>query len=212
MAETLEAWLTRQLRSVSEDGKSTRAIRLCAGDGGETWERWDAPLRKEEGGPGPEKLAEIIEEVIRGSAEEWPAKSTVQIMIAAEDGEGIVRAKRLQSVRGKSQTSNGAALGGEALQHAEASRAHADTTKTLLAIAQTQNKGLAEHNQNLMEKLEILIEKLLNEKLEHMMESAANAEGGKPVLDEELTKAFLDKLGPLAEMLINTYGPKGPPS
>jgi hypothetical protein len=138
MAETLESWITRQLKVVDEDGRATAQILLQAGDGGQVWDRWDKPLRSEEGGPGPHDLATLIDEVINGAAEEWPAKKSHQVMLTALDGNGAERGRWVKSVKGKSQTASGSMLASESVQHASAMQMHVETMKVLLGASNHQ--------------------------------------------------------------------------
>lgn len=138
MAETLEAWLTRQLRTVEEDGKCTCQLLLQAGDGGQVWDRWDMPLRQEEGGPGAYALSTLISEVIDGAAEEWPASRMHQVMVTALDRSGGDRGRWVKSVKGKSKTASHTMLASESVQHAAAMQAQVETTKVLLAACNNQ--------------------------------------------------------------------------
>lgn len=200
MAESLEAWITRQLRLVEESGKSTRAFRLCAADTGKTWERFDSPLRlEEEGGLGPAKLAEEMELVIRNTSEEVPARTTFQVSVVAEDGEGLERATFVKSVRGRSTTANGAILGGEHMHLAQAGQVHTEITKSLLGMQHTVNASLQKQNERQTEQINFLIETLTEKRIE----KALNDEEQKEDVAEKMTHALSEQVGPLMEMVMN---------
>lgn len=196
--ETIEAWVTRQLREVAEDGKSVRSIRITSGEEGRQWERFDAPLREEEGGPGPAKLAEMIEELIKGFSEEWPAKRTVQVHITAYDAEGLEKSTYPKSVRGRSATAKDSVLGGEALGIAQASLVHTEATKALLTLQMTQNKAIANQLATSYETNNFLIEKLVEEKIDRALQDQSNA----PDVAEKLAESLAEQLGPLSEMIL----------
>lgn len=185
MAESLEAFLERALRTVEESGKSTRAIRLTVAETGETFERWDSPLTKEAGGPGPAKLAEDIEDLIRSYAESFPAKSQVQMAIIAEDGEGSAKSRHIRTVRGTNQEAKRSILGGDT-SLAEGARIHVETTRSLLNTMVANYNLLGQQVKAQMDTNAALMSLLLSERLEHA-ETRGDAEMN-PVMAQLLAK------------------------
>jgi len=170
MAETIEMWLTRQLRDVEEDGKETATIQLVAGDANSVLDRWDKPLRHSEGGPKIRELTELIQEIISSNAETWSAKRTHAVTVIALDGHGIERARYPLQVRGKSQSAQANMNASESVQHASAMQAHVETMRTLLGAATHQNQLLSEQNEKLMHTVTTLTGQLLSQKIEKALE------------------------------------------
>ena len=203
MAEPLEMWLTRQLREVEEDGRSTKTIKLIAGE--RPWERWDAPLLEEHGGPGPRKLAELIEELLKAIAEEAPARQGVPCMVLALDGKGEERATWLKTVKGTAK-GNGSAnsFSSEAMNYAEAGKVHMQTTKELL---QMQNATLAnafKQNAQLMESNQALTQMVVNMNVQN----ALTKQEFQPGLNEEIVKSLAEKVPQLLELFGAMVQPK----
>lgn len=138
MAETIESFVARKLKDVSEEGKTTVQFLLQAGDSLKVIDRWDRPLRTEEGGPGPAALAQMISDVIDSAAQEWPAKRMHQVTITAFDQNGAESGMLTRSIKGGSQTATGSALASESVQHAAAMQMHTATMGTLLGAANAQ--------------------------------------------------------------------------
>ena len=200
MAETLESFLDRQLRVVDESGKNTRTIRLCVADTGETFERWDSPLRVEEQGPGAERLAHDIEELVRGYAETFPAKSRVQMKIVAEDGEGSARGIHVKTVAGTNQDAKRSILGGDT-SLAEGARIHVETTRHLMNSMVSHINLLSQHNLQQMQQNQQLMLMLANERLE----AAQNVDDSKA--QQEQMMDILGRLsqgaGPLVQLIVD---------
>jgi hypothetical protein len=201
VAETLEAWLSRQLRAVEQNGKSTQAVRLSDAASGKTHERWDSPLRKEEGGEGPEGLANIIGEVIDGMCHSANVRQTLEFEIVCEDGERNERARYLLHKKGKSTSTNGAAFSPETAHVAAIGQAQAETTQALLRSANAQIQQQQKLIEQLTEQLHGYIQLLLQSDLEKKEAILENSEEGNSV-QIQLMKELLAKSEPLISLFM----------
>lgn len=170
MAEALEQWIERQLRVVDDDGRSCASIELRAGQGGVIWDRWDSPLRKEDGGPGPVALAALIDEVIDAAQEDWPAKQAITVMLIALDKQANDRGRWTKTVKGKNSNANQGMMASESVQHAHAMAAHVETTQTLLKASNTQVALMMQINQTLAENWQRTLAMFVEQKLQHSLE------------------------------------------
>jgi hypothetical protein len=205
MAETLEAWLTRQLRAVEQNGKSTQAVRLSDAASGKTHERWDSPLRKEEGGEGPQALADIIGEVIDGLCQSANVRQTLEFEIVCEDGERNERARYLLHKKGKSTSTNGTAFSPETAHVAQIGQAQAETTQTLLRSANAQIQQQQKLIEQLVDQNHGYIKLLFQAELEKKEVELENSENTNSV-QLELLKQLVEKAEPLVGLLMNTMG------
>jgi hypothetical protein len=207
VAETLENWLKRQLRAVEQSGASTQQIWLSDASSGKIHERWDAPLRTEEGGPGPDGLAEILNEVIDGLCHSANVRQTLEFEIVCMDGQKppMERARYLLHKKGKSTSTNGAAFSPETAHVAAIGQAQAETTQALLRSANAQIQQQQNLITQLTEQLHGYIQLLLQsdlEKKEVILEGAAETNS----VQIELMKQLLEKSGPLIELFMSTMG------
>ena len=205
MAETLESFLARQLRDVSEQGKSCRTIRLMVADSGQTFDRWDAPLRAQEGGPGPEKLAEEIIEICLSYADSFPAQGgPVMMAIVAEDVDGNERGRHLRKVTGTNRNGKTTMLGGD-MSIAEGARIHVETTKSLLGAATAQNNLLVAQVKTLIEQTHALMLMGINDKMRQIEDQADRVSNGTEI--DPQTKYVLEQLGKIAGPFAELVGP-----
>lgn len=197
MAESLEMWMGRMLRDVDEDGCQTASIHLQAGDGGQTWDRWDKPLRESENGPGPAALAHLIEEVISNAAEDWPAKKDHLVMLVALDGNGNDRGRWSKHIKGRSKTANVTMLASESVQHASAMQMHTETTKTLLGSANHQIQLQHKTIEMLLGQYQGMIGMFMQTKLEGALES--DKQSGE--IQKEMWETFKESTPQIMEMM-----------
>jgi hypothetical protein len=205
MAETLDAWLTRQLRAVEQNGKSTQAVRLSDAASGKTHERWDAPLRKEEGGEGAESLANIINEVIDGLTHSANVRQMLEFEVVCEDGERNERSRFVINKKGKSTNTNGSVFSPETAHVAQIGQAQAETTQYLLRAANAQIQQQQKLIEQLTEQLHGYIKLLFQVELEKKEAELNNAEGTNTV-QLELLKQLVEKAEPLVGLLMHTMG------
>lgn len=204
MAETLESYLARQFRDVAEDGKSTRTIRLVVAESGQTWERWDSPLRESEGGPGVQKIADEIVELSRSYKEGFPAGAVVMMAVVAEDASGNERARHLIKVTGENKQAKSTLLGGDTSQ-AEANKLFVETCKTLLQVQSSQITVMGTQIKTLLETIQTLALNSVNADLKNA-EDAKNKVAQGEQLDPH-TKFVLEKLAEIAEPFAKYVGP-----
>lgn len=201
MAETLDRFLDRQLRVVETDGKNTATIRLVELDSQQTFERWDRPLTKEAGGPGPEKLASDIDDLITGYRDDFPKNVTVQMGVIAEDADGATRGKWVKSLRGKSESGSRSMIGGD-VSLAEGSRLHVETTKRLLEMATAQNSLFAQQVKQVMEQSQTFMVLMMNEQMQRVNAQTEHAEttaGGDEQMQRMLEKIY-ENMAPLVAL------------
>lgn len=200
MAEALEQWIERQLRVVDDDGRSCASIELRAGQGGVIWDRWDSPLRKEDGGPGPVALAALIDEVIDAAQEDWPAKQAITVMLIALDKQSNDRGRWTKTVKGKNSNANQGMMASESVQHAHAMAAHVETTQTLLKASNTQVALMMQINQTLAENWQRTLALFVEQKLEHSLASDKQESELQRDMWETAKKMAPDVLGLLAHV------------
>lgn len=198
MAQTLESWLERQFQIVEEDGVNTSQLILQCGDGGQVWDRWDRPFRKEEGGPGAYALAQLINEVIDGAAEEWPASRSHQVMITALDKNGADRGRFVKSVKGKSKTASHTMLASESVQHAAAMQSQVETVKVLLSAANNQIQLQQQTIEGLLRNVGTLTALVCENKVEQAL--------AKEVQDNETQKEMWDLAKKVAPDVLTLIG------
>lgn len=196
MAETLEAFLKRQLRNVDESGKSAAIVRLVVAESGQQFDSWPAPLREEEGGPGPEKMGAEIEELCHGYGESFPSGKQFQMVVVVEDRTGNERGRYIKTVFGKNASAKAGVLGGD-MSIAEGARVHVETTKGLLNTMVANYNVMGQQLKAQMESNQVLMMLLMNERL-----TAANSPGAPTEIDPHV-KFVMEKMGeaagPLAE-------------
>lgn len=205
MAETLDAFIKRQLRIVEEDGKNVTSIHLTPVDGdGTPFDSWYAPLGKDQGGPGPEGIADEVETLCHGYAEQFPKGKSVQFAVICRDKNGSERGRHLKQVFGQNVSSKGGAglLGGDQ-SIAEGARIHVETTKGLLNTMVANFSIMGEQLRGTMEQNSALMYLLMNERMTHARDADT---GDEPVIHPQV-KYIMEKLveasGPLASIIMS---------
>jgi hypothetical protein len=209
MSETvsLQGWIQRQIKAVEEDGESVARFVLVAGDGGAVFDTLHAPFRLEDGGPGAEKLAALLEEVIEQSREIFPAKKQTMVTVQAESGKQNILARWQKMVIGKNASSAGnGLLSSSDAATAAVMNAFAETMKTILASANTQIAVLTKSLEGAHTQALDLLELRREEKAQSALENEENH-----TVQQKLLTNFAEYAPQLANAAIEAFG-KGKPS
>lgn len=204
MAESLETFLARQLRTVEQDGRQCERIKLILVDDAgdelpDAFETWDRPF------PPAEEFAETINALCDGHAEDFPRGQVVLFHVVSEDAHGTRRGKHNRRTRGMSETAKRVPGGPAAIT--DGVHAIVRATKELIAMNTQQTALFANQSKAIMENQQALILTLQNERLTRAEEDGARLAAAKeaPQSTEqtmELVGAVLERMSPLVEVLM----------
>lgn len=205
MAESLEAFLSRQFREVTEEGATTTRITLGVDETGKVFDTWYGPFLEQQGGPGAAALADEIEELCKGYADSFPSRpGGILMAIIAYDSSGKDRGTHHRKVHGTNKDGKASVLGGDSSM-ADGVRILVETMNQLLKASTSQTTALGQQNKQLMDHVQALMLVNINDKLQMMEETQARVEGGAE-LDPQ-TKYVMEQLGKIAGPMVETFGP-----
>jgi hypothetical protein len=176
MSETLEEFLKRHLPAVEVDGRRCERILLAplndAGEMEDPFERFDAPFRTAEGGPGPEKLGATIRDLVTGYAYDWPKGQRITFVVLCQDKDDNTRGKHFLREKGANPDIKKGPGGAVGLM--DGVGVLVKGMREMMAISSSQNHLFAEQSKTLIESQTALILMLTNERLK-AAESAGEA-------------------------------------
>jgi hypothetical protein len=207
VAETLEAFLSRHIRQVNEEGHTVKCFRLEVCETGKVFDSWFSPFRAEEQGPGPAKLAEEIEDVCKGFADSFPARSgqAIEMQIVAENTQGKDVGYYIRKVFGTNKSGKSSSILGGDTSIAEGARLHVETTRQLQAALVTHINLQTQQIKMLVEQTQAQHLMIINQSMRQLEEvevkkSEIQSSGADLSI---LVDKVLEKVGPVAQLVMD---------